>query len=149
LSPGYWCDAENTASVFLNHNKRIYKTGDLAKLGEDGLVYYLGRADSQIKSRGYRIELGEIETALNALNLTEECAVVAINTEGFEGVAICCAYVPLNETDTSPTYLRTELSKSLPNYMMPARWMHSERLPKNANGKIDRKALRELFQKEV
>jgi len=149
LSPGYWRDEEKTASVFLHHNKRIYKTGDLAKMGEDGLVYYLGRADSQIKSRGYRIELGEIETALNALNLTEECAVVAINTEGFEGVAICCAYVPLKETDASPTYLRTELSKSLPNYMMPARWMRSERLPKNANGKIDRKALREMFQKEV
>jgi amino acid adenylation domain-containing protein len=149
LSPGYWRDPEKTASVFLHHNERIYKTGDLAKVGEDGLVYYLGRADSQIKSRGYRIELGEIETALNALNLTEECAVVAINTEGFEGVAICCAYVPLNESDASPTTLRTELSKSLPNYMMPARWMRSERLPKNANGKIDRKVLREMFQKEV
>jgi amino acid adenylation domain-containing protein len=149
LSPGYWRDPEKTASVFLNHNERIYKTGDLAKVGEDGLVYYLGRADSQIKSRGYRIELGEIETALNALNLTEECAVVAISTEGFEGVAICCAYVSLNESDASPTTLRTELSKSLPNYMMPARWMRSERLPKNANGKIDRKVLREMFQKEV
>jgi acyl-coenzyme A synthetase/AMP-(fatty) acid ligase len=155
LSPGYWRDQEKTDSVFIPRPggagpmDRIYKTGDLAKLGDDGLVYYLGRADSQIKSRGYRIELGEIETALNALNLTEECAIVAINTGGFEGVAICCAYVPLIEVDSSPTRLRAELGKALPNYMMPSRWMRFDRLPKNANGKIDRKVLREQFQSEA
>src|SRR5262249_44255418 len=99
-------------------------------------------------SRGYRIELGEIETALNALNLTEECAIVAINTGGFEGVAICCAFAPLKDFDASPAMLRAEMNKVLPNYMLPARWMRFDILPKNANGKIDRKALRERFQQE-
>ena len=152
LSPGYWLDPEKTASVFLprpgatDPTDRIYKTGDLAKIGEDGLVYYLGRADSQIKSRGYRIELGEIETALNALNLTEECAIVAIETGGFEGAMICCAYVPLPDIEVTPARLRTEMSKALPNYMLPSRWMTFERLPKNANGKIDRRKLKEDFQ---
>ena len=96
LSPGYWNDPQKTASVFLTdgHHGRIYKTGDLARVGPDGLVYLLGRADSQIKSRGYRIELGEIETALNALGILRECAVVAVGTSGFEGKVICCAYVP-------------------------------------------------------
>jgi amino acid adenylation domain-containing protein len=155
LSPGYWRDPEKTKAVFMQRpgnshpDGRIYKTGDLAKIGEDGLFYYLGRADSQIKSRGYRIELGEIETALNALNLTEECAIVAISTEGFEGAAICCAYAPFKDVDASPAKLRMEMSKVLPNYMMPVRWMHFDRLPKNANGKIDRKALREQFQQEA
>jgi amino acid adenylation domain-containing protein len=154
LSPGYWQDPEKTDAVFIKRpgssdpNDRIYKTGDLAKVGEDGLFYYIGRADSQIKSRGYRIELGEIETALNALNLTEECAIVAINTGGFEGVAICCAFVPLKDVDAPPARLRTEMSKVLPNYMMPARWMRFDFLPKNANGKIDRRALRERFQQD-
>jgi len=154
LSPGYWRDSEKTNAVFIQrpggsgHDDRIYKTGDLAKVGDDGLVYYLGRADSQIKSRGYRIELGEIETALNALNLTGECAIVAINTEGFEGVTICCAYVPLKDVDAAPAKLRAELSKVLPSYMLPARWMQFDRLPKNANGKIDRPALRGNFQQE-
>jgi amino acid adenylation domain-containing protein len=154
LSPGYWQDPEKTNAVFIKRpggfdpNDRIYKTGDLAKMSEDGLFYYLGRADSQIKSRGYRIELGEIETALNSLNLTKECAIVAINTGGFEGVAICCAFVPLKDVDTSPARLRTEMSKILPNYMMPARWMRFDLLPKNPNGKIDRKALRERFQQD-
>ena len=74
LSPGYWRDEEKTRAAFVpdprseDPEARIYKTGDLARYSEDGLVQFLGRADSQIKSRGYRIELGEIETALNALN---------------------------------------------------------------------------------
>src|SRR2546425_788061 len=88
LSPGYWRDAEKTRAVFLSNPfgsdpaDRIYRTGDLARIGDDGLVYFLGRADSQIKSRGYRIELGEIETALNALSCLRECAVVAVATDG-------------------------------------------------------------------
>ncbi len=150
LSPGYWQDEEKTNAVFLpNPNlptDRIYKTGDLAYIGADELVYFLGRADSQIKSRGYRIELGEIETALNALGQTEECAIVATTSAGFEGATICCAFVPLN--GATPAKLKTQLSKSLPNYMLPARWLQLERLPKNANGKIDRRVLREQFEQQ-
>ena len=61
-------------------------------MGEDGELYLLGRVDSQIKSRGYRIELGEVETALHALAEVEECAVVGVDSEEFDGKAICCAY---------------------------------------------------------
>src|SRR5205823_2463093 len=73
LRPGYWGDPEKTRAAFprrpgcADPGDRLYKTGDAAKVGADGLVYFLGRADSQIKSRGYRIELEEIEAALNAL----------------------------------------------------------------------------------
>jgi len=151
LSPGYWRDEQKTSEVFLDTASygRIYKTGDLAKVGEDGLVYFLGRADSQIKSRGYRIELGEIETALNALGLLRECAIVAVNAGGFEGVAICCAYAPLPGAESNPTKLRRELGKALPSYMLPSRWMSFERLPQNGNGKIDRRTLREQFQQSL
>jgi amino acid adenylation domain-containing protein len=152
LSPGYWRDAEKTKAVFLPnpHSSdpadRIYKTGDLAKFGPDSLVYFLGRADSQIKSRGYRIELGEIETALNAMGSLRECAVVAINTDRFEGAIICCAYVGAGDSDVSPASLRKELSKVLPAYMLPNKWKAYEILPKNANGKIDRRLIREQFE---
>jgi amino acid adenylation domain-containing protein len=151
LSPGYWRDERKTSEVFLDTDSygRIYKTGDLAKFGEDGLFYFLGRADSQIKSRGYRIELGEIETALNALGLLRECAVVAVDAGGFEGATICCAYAPPPDADCDPTTLRQSLSKALPTYMLPSRWMSFERLPQNANGKIDRRALREQFQQSL
>ncbi len=154
LSPGYWRDREKTDSVFLPnpHSSdaadRIYKTGDLAKVGDDGLVYFLGRADSQIKSRGYRIELGEIETALNAIEGLKECAVVAINSDGFEGATICCAFAPQPGAQITPNILREKLSKVLPNYMMPSKWMAFDKLPQNANGKIDRPKLRERFKKE-
>jgi len=151
LSPGYWRDEQKTSEVFLDMASygRIYKTGDLAKVGEDGLVYFLGRADSQIKSRGYRIELGEIETALNALGLLRECAVVAVNSEGFEGTAICCAYAPLPGDGGNPTTLRQALRRALPSYMLPSHWICFERLPQNGNGKIDRRALREQFQQSL
>src|SRR5437016_7780705 len=151
LSPGYWRDPEKTQAAFL-HNPfssdpadRIYRTGDLAKIGDDGLVYFLGRADSQIKSRGYRIELGEIETALNAMSCLQECAVVAIPTHGFEGTMICCAYVPRPAVSVTPAELRRELAKVLPAAMLPSRWMAFERLPRNANGKFDRRQLQEAF----
>ena len=151
LSPGYWRDPERTRAAFLPNPfasdpaDRIYRTGDLAKIEDDGLVYFLGRADSQIKSRGYRIELGEIETALNALRYLRECAVVAIPTEGFEGTAICCAYVPHPGVPITPAALRSELSKVLPGPMLPSRWMAFEWLPRNANGKYDRRQLQEAF----
>ena len=149
LSPGYWRDLELTAAAFLSYGlegrDRIYRTGDLARIGDDGLVYFIGRTDSQIKSRGYRIELGEIEAALNTFDCLEECAVVAIPSDGFEGNLICCAYVIADCCQTTNTALRSRLSKLLPSYMLPARWMCFRQLPHNGNGKINRTKVRELF----
>lgn len=154
LSPGYWRDSQKTQAVFLRNPHsaepfdRIYKTGDLAKIGSDGLIYFLGRADSQIKSRGYRIELGEIEAALHMLSSLRESAVVAIESDRFDGTAICCAYVPATGANVTPVALRKELSKVLPTYMLPARWRAFEHFPKNANGKIDRRKLKEAFERD-
>ena len=151
LSPGYWRDPEKTASVFLRDPRstdsgvRLYRTGDLAWQDESGVVYFVGRADSQIKVRGYRIELGEIETALNSAGKLQECAVVAIQTESFGGWMICCAYVGRGGADVTPNDLREHLKKLVPNYMVPVRWMSYEVMPKNANGKIDRPRLKERF----
>src|SRR5439155_315528 len=124
----------------------IYRTGDLARVGEDGLVYFLGRTDSQIKSRGYRIELGEIETAVCALDGVVECAVVAIATTGFERVSIGCAYAPLPGAAVTPVQLRQALSRVVPGYMLPSRWLAFDVLPKPSNGKVDRRRLTEAFQ---
>src|SRR2546428_8433976 len=152
VSPGYWRDLEKTRTVFVRWRDgagpydRIYKTGDLASGGADGLFYYVGRADTQIKSRGYRIELGEIETALHSLPGLQESAVVAVKSEGFEGWLICCAYVPASNNGVSPESLRKGLAGLVPGYMLPARWMRYDVLPKNDNGKIDRPRLREGFR---
>jgi amino acid adenylation domain-containing protein len=151
LSPGYWHDEQKTSLAFVSHplpdrqGERIYRTGDLARVGDDGLHYFLGRTDSQIKSRGYRIELGEIETAINALPEVAESAVVGVDSQGFEGTAICCAFAPASGADVAPNALRSALSSRLPSYMLPTRWEAMETLPKNVNGKIDRRRLRERF----
>jgi acyl-coenzyme A synthetase/AMP-(fatty) acid ligase len=152
LSPGYWRDEEKTRAVFREDPRlpgssaRIYKTGDLARIGRDGLAYFLGRADTQIKSRGHRIELGEIETALSALECLRESAVIAMQADGFEGWTICCAYVSAEREGARPARVKEMLRESLPPYMLPSRWLAIDELPKNANGKIDRRALRERFE---
>ncbi len=150
LSPGYWRDRGKTDSAFLEFpggagpRDRIYKTGDLARRGADGLIYFRGRADTQIKSRGYRIELGEVEAALHSLPELQESAVVAIQSEGFEGWLICCAYATAAR-DVAPESVRRNLAARLPGYMLPSRWMRHDSLPKNANGKIDRPRLKNAF----
>ena len=149
VSLGYWRDPERTAAAFLPHperpSERIYKTGDLGQIGDDGQVYFLGRSDSQIKSRGYRIELGEIESGMNAVAGVQECAVVAVGTGGFDGVAICCAYVPATGVNLTPIAMRRELSRLVPAYMLPTRWQAYEQFPKTASGKIDRRLLKDHF----
>ena len=151
LSPGYWRDNERTRDAFLDDPRapasgaRIYKTGDLGRASDDRLVYFLGRRDTQIKSRGYRIELGEIESALSAVPQVRESAVVGVESEGFEGWTICCAYVSDEPNEVTVHDVKEKLREALPSYMLPSRWLVLTELPKNANGKIDRRALRESF----
>jgi amino acid adenylation domain-containing protein len=149
LSPGYWRDEEKTAAAFRadpqDATQRIYRTGDLARVDEDGIVHFLGRTDSQIKSRGYRIELGEIEAAVNTVAGVRECAVVGVDTGGFEGTTICCAYSVADGAALPAADMRTHVTKLIPRYMLPARWEVLDALPKNINGKVDRPALRERF----
>jgi amino acid adenylation domain-containing protein len=150
LSPGYWRDAERTAEAFVPRpgvpGARLYRTGDLARRDADGLVTFLGRADTQVKSRGHRIELGEIEAALHALAALRESAMVAVPSAGFEGALLCCAYVPAPGAAVSPQSLRAGLAGVLPAYMLPQRWLRCDALPKNESGKIDRGALRAAFR---
>src|SRR5207253_2559179 len=95
------------------------------------------------------VVLGEIETALHALGTLRECAVVGVATQDFDGVAICCAYVPLAGTAVKPASLREAVAQTLPSYMLPSRWLAFDELPKTSNGKIDRRRLKELFAPEA
>jgi acyl-coenzyme A synthetase/AMP-(fatty) acid ligase len=123
----------------------MYRTGDFVRRTADGNFHFVGRRDAQIKSRGYRIELGEIEAALHALTCVRESAVVAVQSDGFEGWLIGCAYVPAAEHAVTLKQLRAELSGLLPNYMIPARWLRYDALPRNDSGKVDRPALKAAF----
>jgi amino acid adenylation domain-containing protein len=151
LSPGYWREEEKTRAAFISDprtGQRMYRTGDLGRRDESGLLHFVGRADSQIKSRGYRIELGEIETALTAVPGVAECAVVGVPSGDFGGTAICCSWVSRTGAELDARMLRKSLSEALPAYMLPSRWLELDQLPKNANGKIDRPSLRKKFTKD-
>jgi amino acid adenylation domain-containing protein len=148
LSPGYWRDPEKTYAAFIVHpdsGLRLYRTGDLGRVDGDRVLHYVGRVDSQIKSRGYRIELGEIETALTAVDGIAECAVVAVESGGFEGASICCAWSPLAGAELDQLKLRCALADTLPSYMLPTQWLKLESLPRNVSGKADRRLLKERF----
>jgi amino acid adenylation domain-containing protein len=151
VSPGYWRDPNKTRAAFLPDptgapDGRIYRTGDRGRRDENGVLYFCGRTDMQIKSRGYRIELGEIEAALSSLPELRESAVVAIDSGGFEGSLICCAYVTAaGAAERSLNDLRARIAALLPRYMVPARWLSYNALPRNPNGKIDRPSLKEAF----
>lgn len=152
ITDGYWRDQAKTDAAFRPHvdpsaaeGERMYRTGDLGYVGEDDQIYFVGRADTQIKSRGHRIELGEIETALNSLSEVGQVAVVAIEIE-FGSYNICCAFAPADGYDPSPQEVKKRLSALVPRYMLPVHWRKMTTMPSNANGKIDRVVLTALFR---
>ncbi len=118
-----------------------YKTGDIGYI-EDGKLYCKGRRDSQVKYKGYRIELNDIEYNINSIKDVKECAVVAKYNDN-QKVKMIKAFVVVDNNQTEE-YVKKELEKLIPNYMMPKTIKIIDKLPINNNGKIDRKALSEL-----
>ncbi|UXI65931.1 non-ribosomal peptide synthetase [Tahibacter amnicola] len=118
--------------------ERLYRTGDLVRYRRDGQLEFLGRIDHQVKIRGYRIELGEIEAALLDLPGVAEAIVVAREDAG--GGKRLVAYTGGVDAPDSAE-LRAKLRVRLPEYMVPAVFVHLAALPQTPNGKIDRAAL--------
>ena len=142
VARGYLNNPEATAGAFVkdpfNGDRRMYKTGDLARLTADGNIEFLGRADLQVKIRGFRIELGEIENRLLQLSGVQNAAVLAREYEN--GEKYLCGYVATGG-DFDEERTRVALQRHLPPYMIPAYFVPLDTLPLTANGKIDRKAL--------
>ena len=145
---GYLLNPGRTASCFVpdpfarDPGTRLYRTGDLVRQQADGLLIYLGRIDHQVKLRGLRIELGEIEAMLLAQPGVGQAVVVKL--EQADGQATLAAFLSPQECLSSPldtAVLAAVLAESLPAYMVPSRMEVLARLPLNANGKVDRKAL--------
>ncbi|WP_027661233.1 amino acid adenylation domain-containing protein [Salinispora fenicalii] len=143
LARGYWNRPGLTAEKFLPDpfgppGTRMYRTGDLVRWSAAGDLEYLGRTDHQVKLRGFRIELGEIETTLiNAGPVRRAAAVVR---EDRPGDLRLVAYV-IPDGPVAPDALRTELSRTLPDYMIPAVIVPVPDFPTTPNGKLDRAAL--------
>ena len=129
------------ADPFSESGERLYRTGDWVRWSKEGQLEYLGRIDHQVKIRGFRIELGEIESQLLAQPEVREAAAVA--QDGPSGSRLVAYVAGHAEFDVDTSALRERLVQVLPEYMVPAVIVVLERLPLNANGKLDRKALPE------
>jgi len=142
LARGYLNDPQLTAERFISHpfelGARLYRTGDLARWRPDGVIEYLGRVDDQVKIRGYRIEPAEIESRLLQHAAVDEALVLARDL-GEERQELLAYLTGKSDFDISD--LREHLQRSLPDYMIPAHFIRLDKLPLNANGKVDRSAL--------
>lgn len=147
---GYYNDPERTSKAFslcFEHGfygVPMYKTGDLV-YEEDGVFFFVGRKDNQIKHMGYRIELEEIELALNALDGVSQAAVLYERVSVSYGKIV--AHVAGNDS-LSKEEIRRALKVRLPEYMLPNVILLYAALPKNPNGKVDKKALAAKFSSE-
>ena len=148
LAMGYYNDPEKTSKVFVQNplNKQypeiIYKTGDIGVINEAGEMIFRGRKDTLIKHAGYRIELGEIEhTIINKLKLIENGCIV------YNPVAKEIVLYYETKSGITPQEIRIRLTKELPQYMIPSKYIKLNAMPRNTNGKIDRLYLKELCLK--
>lgn len=141
---GYYGDPERTAASFVQnpmhvrYPERMYHTGDLVRLDEHGVMWFVGRRDNQIKHMGYRIELEEIESALAGLPYVVQAAAVYQRHRPNHGHIV--AFVASADCPDE-NRVRNDLKTALPTYMLPDRVIVVSELPKNANGKVDRARL--------
>jgi D-alanine--poly(phosphoribitol) ligase subunit 1 len=148
IGAGYYNDQKRTDEVFSYYSDHgfystpMYRTGDLI-YEKEGLLYYLGRKDNQIKHMGYRIELEEIELALNQIDGVNQVAVIYDRVSDAYGKII--AFIACDE-DFSPNEIREKLKKRIPEYMLPNIIRFFRVLPKNPNGKVDKRELHRLFK---
>ena len=131
---GYLNLPEETKKAFVNG---MYHSGDLARKDEKGNYMLLGRSNDMIKINGNRIEPAEIEAAVKTV-----LGIDWVAAKGFEdnGKSFLCAYYTA-DVKVDSEKMRTELMKRLPYYMIPAYYIHVDKVPLKPNGKLDRAAL--------
>lgn len=159
VSLGYWNAPEKTAERFKsltrqhNHLAEIAVwSGDTVTRDKDGFLYFIGRKDDMIKCSGYRISPAELEDTLYHLDSISELAAIGIDDSQL-GQAILLVIKPSIHTESSEEALAKEIKRfcqqQLPNYMQPKYLEFVESLPRNPNGKVDRKALQTRYPQQL
>jgi D-alanine--poly(phosphoribitol) ligase subunit 1 len=144
VSPGYLGRPELTAAAFFEHcARRAYRTGDQGRF-RDGLLFFEGRMDSQLKLSGYRIEVGDVEANLLALPSVRDAVVTPVIKNG--AAQSLAAFVVLGSRIDASHFeltqsLRRQLAERLPVYMLPRKFVFLDAFPLTANGKADRARL--------
>ena len=153
LAEGYVNDPQLTserfivASADLEKTCRLYRTGDICSLRQDGNIDYLGRADRQIKIRGFRIELGEVENVIRRQPGVKD-VVVDARRRG-KSARRLAAYLVVDSAAGSPgcdaivASVRNAVIRKLPEYMVPHAFVPVTSFPKTPVGKLDWSALPE------
>jgi acyl-CoA ligase (AMP-forming) (exosortase A-associated) len=147
---GYWNDPEKTAERYrplpgreagLVQPEIAVFSGDTVRMDEEGFLYFIGRRDEMIKTSGYRVSPNEVEEVVYATQLVGECAAFGVPHPTL-GQAIVVVATPKDGAELSAQQLLATCRERLPIYMVPAHVdIRSGSLPRNPNGKIDRKAL--------
>ena len=147
LALGYWNNPQLSNAVFVqnplhtHYADPIYRTGDLGWYDSEGLLYFAGRKDFQIKYMGHRIELEEIERTMMRLpEVIQSCCIFDSEKSCLSGFYIGTA---------APDKLRKHLSKHLPAYMVPRKLIQLKTMPLTKNGKIDRKKLNQFNERST
>lgn len=154
VSMGYWNDAERTAERFKPTPCRIREiptpeiavwSGDIVRKDEDGFLYFIGRRDDMIKTSGYRVSPSEVEEAAYSSGLVAEVAAIGV-THMRLGQAVVLTVVKSEACLYDEKTLMKHLKHQLPSYMVPGQIILLDTLPRNPNGKIDRKHLANEFK---
>jgi len=150
---GYWNNEEKTKKAFIQHplnedcKEKVYRTGDLVKLREDGNYDFIGRMDNQIKYMGFRVELGEIESTLNSFDYISSSAVLGIENPEISGMVII-AFISL-KYQVKVLKIKEDLGKKIPHYMIPKKIIVFDKLPLNDNRKINKLALKQMYLRNI
>jgi acyl-CoA ligase (AMP-forming) (exosortase A-associated) len=147
VAQGYWRDAERTARRFRpapgfsRFGGMAVWSGDTVVVDADGLLCFVGRDDEMIKSAGNRISPTEIEEAVLVGGEVAEAAAFGV-ADARLGQAIVVVARAAGDPAEAEVALRARLRRDLPSFMQPACYDWREQLPRNANGKLDRAALK-------
>jgi aspartate racemase len=147
VARGYLNQPEQTGKKFIadpfkqDARARLYKTGDLARYGQDGNLEFLGRVDFQVKIRGFRVEPGEIEAVLHQYPGIAQSVVLSHESDGGDKNLVAYLVWSSGHAPAPGTEIAAFLKGRLPEYMVPAAFVAMDRLPLTPNGKVDRRAL--------
>lgn len=144
---GYYNNADETARRFIQDPRQskyrsiFYRSGDLVREDADGKLWFVGRVDNQVKFGSFRVELEEIDHAVQSIPGMRRAVCVVQRTEN--GDELCVAYSA--ERAFTKREVVDACRDSLPVFMLPSQLVQLEDLPRNANGKVDRLAVKKLF----
>ena len=154
VAMGYWNDSEKTAERFKPLSSQApgrevglvlpeiaVFSGDTVRMDEEGFLYFIGRRDEMMKTSGYRVSPTEVEEILYNTQMVGECCAFGVEHETL-GQAIHVIVTPPTGGTVEVERLLAECRSRMPAYMVPSQITVREGpLPRNPNGKIDRKSL--------